>query len=79
MLANSSPERLKRVPEQYAYKLLESKIVDKIEKYTFPISNEFLAHEYLISFIDSFSSYLGFDEKRKEYDLKVQNPVILTT
>jgi hypothetical protein len=71
LLANlNSENKIKESPSQYAYDLLEDSILRIAGKYNFPISDEGLAHEYLISFIDRYHIYLDMEKNSDSYSLK---------
>ena len=65
-----NPDIVRETPWVYAYGDLENKIKDTIDKYTFIIPDEFSANEYLISFIDMFTSFLDFQPNQDFYFLK---------
>jgi hypothetical protein len=56
-------------PLKYAYELLQDDILSTISKEHFPIDDTFAASEYLTSFIDTFSNYLGYEPFAPSYDL----------
>jgi hypothetical protein len=62
--------KLRQSPDVYAYNLLEDSIMGIAGKYNFPIASEFLAHEYLISFIDRNHGYLDMEIGALSYQLK---------
>lgn len=71
LLANlNTSDEIKNSPKAYAYRLLESSILRVAGNYNFPIADDFIAHEYLVSFIDRYHSYLGIDMNADSYDIK---------
>jgi hypothetical protein len=61
---------MRNFPLQTAYKGLEDSILGAISKYNFPIADDFIAHEYIISFIDRNHVYLDMDSNLKFYSLR---------
>jgi len=71
LLANlNSRNDIRDLPLSYAYSLLESDILGVAGKYSFPIQDNFIAHEYLISFIDRYHAYLDMEVDLDSYALK---------
>lgn len=64
---------------QEAYKRLDSPVLKIIEENNFAIPSEFLAREYLLSFIDRYVVYLDLDPMAQSYSLKelVYNLMVL--
>ncbi|HTB52335.1 MAG TPA: DUF4365 domain-containing protein [Ferruginibacter sp.] len=62
-----SKDKIKDTPSQYAYELLESNILRIAGKQNLPIPDEFIAHEYLVSFIDKNAGYLDMDSQLDSY------------
>lgn len=60
---------LRDYPAQAAYKSLENSIMEVAGKYKFPIADDFIAHEYLISFIDRNYVYLDMEPGQESYSL----------
>lgn len=60
---------LRDYPVQTAYKSLEDSILRVAGKYKFPIADDFIAHEYLISFIDHNHVYLDMEAGQNSYSL----------
>lgn len=65
----TSNNQISRQPTQYAYKLLEDSILRITGKQNFPIPDDFVAHEYLISFIDRYHVYLDMEKGLEFYSL----------
>lgn len=61
---------LRDYPVQTAYKSLEDLILRVAGKYKFPIADDFIAHEYLISFIDRNHVYLDMEAGQNSYSLE---------
>ena len=57
-------------PFQTAYKRLEDSILSIAGKYNFPIDDDFIAHEYLVSFIDRNHVYLDMVADLECYSLQ---------
>ena len=60
---------LRDYPVQTAYKSLENSILGVAGKYKFPIPDDFIAHEYLVSFIDRNYVYLDMEAGQDSYSL----------
>jgi hypothetical protein len=58
--------------------LLKDEILRVTEKTNFPVGNRFMANEYLLSFIDSFTSLLDFTPNLIRYDLNELNLLVST-
>jgi len=54
----------------YAYSLHEHWILDIIGKKSLPIEDDFIAHEYLVAFIDDHVEYLVLEQGASTYNLK---------
>lgn len=61
---------LRDYPVQTAYKSLEDSILGVTGKYKFPIADDFIAHEYLVSFIDRNHVYLDLEAEQNSYSLQ---------
>ncbi len=62
--------KIRKHPSGFAYEILEESISKVAGKYNFPIADEFIAHEYLISFIDRNHGYLDMEKGALSYQLK---------
>lgn len=60
---------ISKYPMTYAYELLDDDILRIAGKVNFPLDDLFLAHEYVISFIDSFHEYLVMPKDADSYSL----------
>lgn len=61
---------LRDYPVQTTYKSLEDSILGVAGKYKFPIADNFIAHEYLVSFIDRNHVYLDMEADQNTYSLE---------
>lgn len=66
----SNSEKIRNYPKQYAYEDLDDVILKTVQQNNLPIPDVFLANEYLISFIDRYHLFLGFEKFSQEYSLK---------
>jgi len=62
--------QIRKTPSAFAYELLEDSILKVVGRYNFPIADEFIAQEYLISFIDRNQGYLDVEKHANSYQLK---------
>ncbi|BAU55666.1 DUF4365 domain-containing protein [Mucilaginibacter gotjawali] len=71
-----SQNNIRTNPLALSYSLLKSEFFRIMGKYNFPINDPVIAHEYLISFIDSFWVTLGFEPEQNTYALKQLNFIL---
>jgi hypothetical protein len=69
LVLSDTPDEMRNTPRAYAYKLLTQSILHVAGKYNFPIADDFIAHEYLVSFIDRYHGYLGMKVNLDFYDI----------
>ncbi|MBT1690652.1 DUF4365 domain-containing protein [Dawidia soli] len=69
MTATTSPDNLLTRYKSYALHLVEDDVIKTIDQTDFKVDDEFLAHEYLIDFIDTHSEYLAITRHSAAYDL----------
>jgi Domain of unknown function (DUF4365) len=69
LVRNNRNNEIRENPFEYAYRLLRDDILRVIGEHNFIIDDIFLAHEYLISFIDRFYYLFGVEKDLKEYSL----------
>ncbi|MBK8786974.1 MAG: DUF4365 domain-containing protein [Chitinophagaceae bacterium] len=72
LLLSSSKDdsELRLTPVSTAYKILEDDIMRTVKNINFPIPDECLSREYLISFIDKNQGYLDLNYQAEFYSLK---------
>ena len=64
-----SIEKIRDYPKQFAYDLLDDSILKAVKENNLPIPDEFIAHEYLVNFIDKNCVYLDLEKDAQQYDL----------
>ncbi|RXK59211.1 DUF4365 domain-containing protein [Lacibacter luteus] len=67
---SKSLDNIRDFPVQTAYKSLEDSILKVAGKFKFPIADDFIAHEYLVSFIDHNCVYLDMEPGQDSYSLQ---------
>ena len=66
---SKTPDNILKTPREYSYHLLESDILKALEKHNLAIDDEFIANEYIVSFIDKYHAYLDMREFADEYSI----------
>lgn len=66
---SQTPDNILKTPRKYSYHLLESDVLKAIEKHNLAIDDEFIANEYIVSFIDKYHAYLDLDEGAALYSV----------
>ncbi|RYG48536.1 MAG: DUF4365 domain-containing protein [Chitinophagaceae bacterium] len=74
--AHISQNTIRNNPEALSYSLIKSEFFRIMEKYNLPVNEPVIAHEYLVSFIDSFQVTLGFEPEQDTYSLKQLNFIL---
>lgn len=68
--ANEDSNHLKDEPALTALTAIKDNVKDVIGKTNLAIGNEFMSREYLGSFLDTFSVYLGIDQAWKQFPVE---------